>query len=246
MRNPIALIMVALGLLLSATTAAAGPIGQRRLTAVNPTAALRDAAHSDKIRVTVWYPAEAGAKETTLDPGPPGRPLFLVGSAAPDAAFADAKPRPVILFSHGFGGDARIMAWFALPLARAGYVVIAVDHPGNNADDPKTIAGSIMFWDRPGDLAAALAAAKADPEIRAHLDLSRLGVAGFPQGASPPSPRPARRSKSGGSSGSATTTPPTASARRSRSSRSRRSRPGRRWTRPSSRPRRRGPMVLTR
>jgi predicted dienelactone hydrolase len=39
-----------------------------------------------------------------------------------------------------------------------------------------------MFWDRPGDLAAALAAVKADPAIAPHLDLGRLGVAGFSAG----------------------------------------------------------------
>ncbi len=162
--------------------AAAGPVGERHLIATNPTAALRDAEHRDTIRVTVWYPAAADAKEASIDIGPPGKPLFLVGSDAADAPFADNLRRPVILFSHGFGGSAGIMAWFTLPLARAGYVVIAVEHPGNNARDKMTIGGAIMFWDRPGDLAAALAAARADPAIGPHLDLDRLGVAGFSAG----------------------------------------------------------------
>ena len=167
---------------LMAGAAAAATVGERHLTAVNPTAALRDAEHRDTVRVTVWYPAAADAKEVSLDIGPPGKPLFKVGQAAPDAPFVDDARRPVILFSHGFGGTARMMAWFTLPLARAGYVVIAVDHPGNNGQDKMTIGGAIMFWDRPGDLAAALAAAKADPVIGPHLDLRRLGVAGFSAG----------------------------------------------------------------
>ncbi|HEY1750641.1 MAG TPA: alpha/beta hydrolase, partial [Caulobacteraceae bacterium] len=158
------------------------PVGERHLTAVNPTAALRDAGHRDSVRVTVWYPAAAGARPVPLDIGPPGKPLFRIGDAAPDAGFADAARHPVVLFSHGFGGSARIMAWFALPLARAGYVVVAVDHPGNNGLDKMTVAGATMFWDRPGDLAAALAAAKADPAVGPHLDLARLGVAGFSAG----------------------------------------------------------------
>jgi predicted dienelactone hydrolase len=175
------LVLLSAVLLLS-NPALAGQVGERHLTAVNPTAALRDAGHRDTVRVTVWYPATADAKEASLDIGPPGKPLFKVGSAAPDAAFADDARRPVILFSHGFGGNARIMAWFTLPLVRAGYVVIAVDHPGNNAMDKMTVGGAIMFWDRPGDLAAALNAAKADPAIAPHLDLDRLGVAGFSAG----------------------------------------------------------------
>ena len=160
----------------------AGQVGERHLTATNPTAALRDAEHRDTVRVTVWYPAAADAKEVSLDIGPPGKPLFEVGSAAPDAPFADQVRRPVILFSHGFGGTARMMAWFTLPLVRAGYVVIAVDHPGNNGIDKMTVGGAIMFWDRPGDLAAALKASEADPAIAPHLDLNRLGVAGFSAG----------------------------------------------------------------
>jgi predicted dienelactone hydrolase len=160
----------------------AGPVGERHLTATNPTAVLRDAQHRDTVRVTVWYPAAEGVQETSLDIGPAGKPLFRVGSDAQDAPFADARRRPVILFSHGFGGTARMMAWFGVPLARAGYIVIAVDHPGNNGLDTMTTAGAIMFWDRPGDLAAALAAADADPAIGRRLDLKRLGVAGFSAG----------------------------------------------------------------
>ena len=51
----------------------------------------------------------------------------------------------MILLSHGFGGTARIMGWLGIPLARAGYVVIAVDHPGDNAIDPITVAGAILW-----------------------------------------------------------------------------------------------------
>jgi predicted dienelactone hydrolase len=134
------------------------------------------------VRVTVWYPAAAGSAERRIDLGPAKRPLFLVGAVAADAAFADNRPRPVILFSHGYGGTARMMGWFGTAMARAGYVVIAVDHPGNNGLDPMTPAGAILFWDRAQDLGAALAAAKADPAIGPHLDLGRLGVAGFSAG----------------------------------------------------------------
>ncbi|HEY2179720.1 MAG TPA: hypothetical protein VGH15_14170 [Caulobacteraceae bacterium] len=175
------LLVLVLGALFAAT-AHAGPVGERHLVATNPTAALRDAEHRSQVRVTVWYPAAPGAVEKSIDLGPPGKPLMLVGSVAADAPFADSRPRPVILFSHGFGGSARGMGWFGLPLARAGYMVVAVDHPGNNGGDKMTAAAAIMPWDRPGDLAAALAAAKADPTIGPHMDLARLGVSGFSAG----------------------------------------------------------------
>jgi predicted dienelactone hydrolase len=167
---------------LAATAAHAASVGERHLETTNPTAALRDAQQRDTVRVTVWYPAAADAKEERIDLGPPGKPLFIVGQVAQGAAFADARPRPVILFSHGFGGTARMMAWFGAPLARAGYVVVAVDHPGNNGLDKMTTPGAILSWTRAGDLKAALAAAKADPAIGPHMDLGHVGVAGFSAG----------------------------------------------------------------
>jgi predicted dienelactone hydrolase len=165
-----------------AGSAEAFPVGERHLEASNPTAALRDAGHSAKLRVTVWYPAAEGADEKSLDIGPPGKPLFYVGEAAPDAPFADARRRAVILFSHGYGGSARMMGWFTTVLAQQGYIVIAVDHPGNNSHDKMTVAGSALFWDRPGDLEAALEAVKADPVLSGYIDTRRLGVAGFATG----------------------------------------------------------------
>jgi predicted dienelactone hydrolase len=165
-----------------AQAAAAGPVGERHLTTTTLTATLRDAEHRPDVRITVWYPAAANAKEERIDLGPAGKPLFLVGAIAPDAAFADARRRPVILFSHGFGGTARMMGWFGTALAREGYVVVAVDHPGNNGMDKMTVPGAILWWDRTNDLRAALDRVKSDPDIGPHLDLGRLGVSGFSAG----------------------------------------------------------------
>lgn len=161
--------------------AQAAAVGELHRTTSTPTAAIRDANHSDVLRMTVWYPAAAGAVESPLLVGPPGQPLFDAGHAAADARFAPGR-HPVILLSHGFGGSARIMAWFGTALARAGDVVIAVDHPGNNGRDPMTMAGGLLVWERAVDLKAALDAARHDPRIAPHLDLRRLGVAGFSLG----------------------------------------------------------------
>jgi predicted dienelactone hydrolase len=176
------LTTVVLAMLLSVSWAEGATVGERHLVAHEASAALRNASHSDELRITVWYPAAAQAVEAPLNVGPPGKPLFTPGSAAPNADFEDARPRAVILLSHGFGGSARIMAWFGTALARHGYVVIAVDHPGNNGRDPMTIGGAVLNWERPGDLKTALDKAKTDPTIGPHLDLNRIGAAGFSAG----------------------------------------------------------------
>jgi predicted dienelactone hydrolase len=165
-----------------AARAADAPVGERHLSAMVQSAILRDAGHSAGVRVTVWYPAAEGAKEKSIDLAQGGQVFFREGASAADADFADKKLRPVILLSHGFGGTARMMAWFALPLARAGYIVVAVDHPGNNGQDKMTAAGATLFWERAADLAAALKAAKADAAIGPHLDNTNVGLAGFSMG----------------------------------------------------------------
>jgi predicted dienelactone hydrolase len=147
------------------------------------TASLRDAEQQDQLRITVWYPAAADAVERPLVVGSPERPLRNIGSVAADAAFAADRTRwPVILLSHGFGGTARIMGWFGIAMARDGYIVVAVDHPGNNGVDQMTVPGAALYWDRADDLRAVLEAAERDPSIGPRMDLARLGVAGFSAG----------------------------------------------------------------
>ncbi len=163
------------------TVAHAATVGETHRVAHTPSAALRDAQHRDALRITVWYPAVDGASEEPLQIGPPDHPLFDAGRAAADAPFAPGR-HPVILLSHGFGGSARIMAWFGTALARSGDVVIAVDHPGTNGRDPMTMAGGLLVWDRAVDLRTALDTAKADAQIAPHLDVQRLGIAGFSMG----------------------------------------------------------------
>ncbi|HMH67341.1 MAG TPA: alpha/beta hydrolase [Pinirhizobacter sp.] len=177
----LALAFFVVGVPMAACARPSTPVGERHGTTHMPSAAVRDAAHRDFVRYTVWYPAAAGSKETPITVGPPAAPLFNVGSAAADAAIAKGR-FPTLLLSHGNGGSAPIMGWFGIAMARAGYVVIAVDHPGNNGMDEMTVAGSTLIWERAEDLKAALKAVLADRDLAPHVDTARLGVAGFSAG----------------------------------------------------------------
>ncbi|WP_325166862.1 MULTISPECIES: alpha/beta fold hydrolase [unclassified Stenotrophomonas] len=156
-------------------------MGETHGVAHTPSAAVRDAGHRDAVRYTVWYPARPGVEEQPLAIGPPGEPLFVAGAAGVDAPAAPGR-WPVLLLSHGNGGSARMMGWFGTAMARSGYVVVAVDHPGNNGVDAMTEAGSILMWNRADDLAAAWAAVQADPALAPHLDAGRLGLVGYSAG----------------------------------------------------------------
>lgn len=187
--KPLAALALASSLFASlpaASAAKAGPVvGEAHRVATQPSAAARDAEGRDRLRVTVWYPARAGSAAREVVLGPPDAPLFRVAALAEDAPLADAdggRRRPVVLLSHGFGGSARMMGWFAVPLAQAGYVVIGVDHPGNNGVDRMTVPGAILWWERAEDLKRALEAVAADPQFGPHIDPARVGAAGFSAG----------------------------------------------------------------
>jgi predicted dienelactone hydrolase len=175
------LIALAASLTLYAVASAVTPwtAGERHLSTTTPSAAVRN--HGDgTLRITLWYPSTAPDQE--VDIGPPGGAIFIAGRTAADAPFADDARHPLILVSHGFGGTARQMTWLTAGLARAGYIVIGVDHPGANGIDGVTAEGAYVPWERAGDLKAALDYVLADPKLAAHVDTSRIGVAGFSLG----------------------------------------------------------------
>jgi predicted dienelactone hydrolase len=164
--------------------AAAYVAGETHRTADQPSAVVRDAQHRTTLRITVWYPAGPGTVARPLVIGTPEQPHFEAGAAAPDAPLAADPPglRAVILLSHGFGGSARVMGWFGTALAEYGYVVVSVDHPGNNGIDEMTVPGAVLWWERAEDLKRALETVGGDKIIGPHIDLSRVGAAGFSAG----------------------------------------------------------------
>lgn len=180
---PRALAFIAPLLIATATMLRAAPAppvaGEATRTTASPSAAIRNHGNPT-IRIVIWYPATGADHE--LDIGPPGHPVFLTGRVAPGAPFADAARHPLILLSHGFGGVARQLTWLGAPLARHGYVVAAVDHPGTNGRDGITPEGAYAPWERVGDLTAALDLVLADPQLAPHIDATRIGAAGFSLG----------------------------------------------------------------
>lgn len=139
----------------------------------------RGAEHQE-LDVTVWYPAAENAVETQQMIGAPDAPLFLAGKAAEHAAMAPALDKwPLIVLSHGTGGSAMQMAWLGTALARAGFIAAAVNHPGNNALEPYTAEGFVLWWERATDLSEVIDGMLADPEFGQKIDKDRIGAAGF-------------------------------------------------------------------
>jgi predicted dienelactone hydrolase len=134
----------------------------------------------EELRATIWYPAVDTAVETRQTIGPPDAPLFEAGMASPHAEVAPSlSPFPLILLSHGSGGSALQLAWLGTALAKAGYIAVAVDHPGNNAIDGNTAEGFVLWWERAIDLSNVLDGMLADPDFGHRIDDSRIAAAGF-------------------------------------------------------------------
>ncbi|HKN74295.1 MAG TPA: hypothetical protein VJW94_03890 [Candidatus Acidoferrum sp.] len=131
----------------------------------------------------IWYPADPAAIEQMQWIGHEYAPFAKAGKAAPDAALiATPKKFPLILLSHGIGGSSSMMAWFGAALASHGYIVAAVNHPGNNSLEDYTIPGAILWGQRAGDLTAVLDQLLADPTFGPRIDSKRIGAAGFSLG----------------------------------------------------------------
>ena len=134
------------------------------------------------LRTMIWYPAAAGAREEPQWVGPPIFPFFSAGNAARNAAPAMGPRRPLVVLSHGNGDMASSLAWFGTALAARGFVVAAVDHPGNNALEDYTLEGSSLWWLRAFDLGAIIDAMLADKTFGGVIDPARIGAAGHSLG----------------------------------------------------------------
>jgi predicted dienelactone hydrolase len=140
-------------------------------------------AKTQALVTTIWYPVDASVPEQQHDIGPPGTPYFAGHPLSPGAPIAPAQARyPLILLSHGTGGTADSMDWIGAALAASGYIVAAVNHPGNNALEPMTWEGFTLWWERATDLSEVLDGVLADPVLGPHVDRTRIGALGFSLG----------------------------------------------------------------
>lgn len=133
----------------------------------------------------IWYPVEPTRKiKFVFDAPPPKTPIFYPIAVAPDAALAP-KPAtyPLVLISHGAGSSALHMMWLGYHLASRGYIAAAINHHGNTAEEARQFAqGTALVWERPKDLSAVLDRLLADPLFNGHIDMDRIGAAGFALG----------------------------------------------------------------
>ena len=88
---------------------------------------------------------------------------------------------PVVLLSHGMGGNIRSLAWLAADLAEQGAIVITVNHPNSTWGDFDMALG-LRHWTRVQDLSLALDTLLDHPKFVGHIDENRVMAGGFSYG----------------------------------------------------------------
>lgn len=124
--------------------------------------------------------AQAIAVEDATAPDPADRPLTI--RIWHPARLESAAPVPLIVISHGTGGSLFGHTDTAFALARAGFVVAAVSHTGDNYQDQSYVALGTHLMGRPRHISRVIDYVTEDWSGHTHVDGDLVGVFGHSAG----------------------------------------------------------------
>jgi len=167
MTIPRCLVALALlGGLLAHAEAAPQVVGLHHMT-------LADPVDRRPMQALAFYPAIGKPRSSRID----GYPVEV----AEEAPVATGR-FPLLVLSHGNTGSPLALHYLATALARRGFVVVAVVHPGDNARDHSRLGTLSNLYGRPLQVSAAITAARDDALVGPYLDEGKVGVIGYSAG----------------------------------------------------------------
>jgi predicted dienelactone hydrolase len=131
------------------------------------------------IQVVLFYPTQDNARPIPMGPFTP----TVAINGKPDASV-----KGLLLLSHGTGGSELGHSGLAEALAKDGYLVAAIRHPGDNWQDQSMLGvpGGYYFSERPRQASRVIDAILSDPEwtqrIKADAQGPRIGAVGHSAG----------------------------------------------------------------
>lgn len=125
------------------------------------------------MQVAVFYPSDTISGQTQIGP------VQVDGTRA---IVPQAGRHPLIVFSHGSAGSALGHNALASRLARGGYIVAAINHPGDNFRDQSKIGTPDVFLGRPRQISALIDAMLSNVTFGPLVSTGRIGAAGFSMG----------------------------------------------------------------
>ncbi len=135
--------------------------------------------HSDALAGAIWYPCAGKPMDVPLGDLAPPADIMLTG--VKDCTVTGTK-LPLVIFSHGRG------AWFgahndtAVALADAGFVVAAINHPGDNGNDSSKRDTLSVLGSRPADMVHLVDFLLHEWKDKAVIDPATIGFFGFSLG----------------------------------------------------------------
>ena len=125
------------------------------------------------MRAIAFYPS-TGIEHSSKVEG------YLI-SARQDAKVAIGR-FPMLMLSHGNTGTPLALHDLATSLARKGFVVVAVIHPGDNSSDHSRLGTLSNLYGRPLQISEAISATLADPMLSPFVNAEQVGVIGYSAG----------------------------------------------------------------
>ncbi|MGY5804721.1 alpha/beta hydrolase family protein [Rhizobium sp. LEGMi12c] len=125
------------------------------------------------IKGGVWYPC--GQQPSDIKGG------SLTVTIAKDCPVTGEK-LPLVVISHGKGGTFIGHHDTAETLADAGFVVVAISHPGDNALDKSRINDFSIFVERPADIKRTIDFMLGPWPDAGKIDAAHIGLFGFSRG----------------------------------------------------------------
>ena len=125
------------------------------------------------LKVAIWTPCAISAQQMTLGP--------YVLDATPNCPTV-GQNLPLVLISHGHAGSLLNHHDLAEVLADSGYVVAAINHPGDNHSDLSRTADMSVFVERPTDIKRLIDYMLGAAPDAQRIDANRIGFFGFSRG----------------------------------------------------------------
>lgn len=138
--------------------------------------AVKASHRADLIAASVWYPVGTPTYQGLIGDSP----VFKGTRAYVGAALSDGR-FPLVVLSHGSGGNMDGLSWLSSALANKGAMVLAVNHPGSTSGDSSP-RRSILLHERVKDLSAALDHLLTDAAFAPHIDQDQITALGFSLG----------------------------------------------------------------
>jgi len=138
--------------------------------------AIKPPHRSEPERVLMTYPAKGDGEPYSL-----GADELWTGVPARREATPTAERFPLVILSHGSGGNAASLGWLSTELAKNGFIVAAPNHIHSTSGDSIPIE-SFKIWERPKDISALIDTLLADPQWSKRIDPDRIGGIGFSLG----------------------------------------------------------------